>query len=207
MCIDNILVLGNFTWDRTTHYLKPLVPNDHSEDPKTLTNKQKALLSCLVDAHPNTISNTEIIKKVWGNEHISQESLPQLINRTRRVLEDSQKNILVNKPGIGYSLNFEFAPKTLADNNVESLPPQPQSQAVKKSHSNRWRAVTLVLTLVTVFNVWHTAQALYYKMDFERVLHASPYSEIKKDENGNVIVTIDNHECIYHKDQLLLQCP
>ncbi|WDZ73468.1 winged helix-turn-helix domain-containing protein [Vibrio harveyi] len=67
-------------------------------DALKLTNKQKALLNCLVDAYPNTISNKEIIQQVWGYEHISQESLPQLINRTRRTLEDNEKTILVNTP-------------------------------------------------------------------------------------------------------------
>ncbi len=109
---NNRIVLGKFTWDRTTHYLQPSPLNGTTEEQETvkLTNKQKALLNCLVDAYPNTISNKEIIQQVWGYEHISQESLPQLINRTRRTLEDYEKTILVNTPGVGYSLSFEFAP-------------------------------------------------------------------------------------------------
>lgn len=108
---NNRIVLGKFTWDRTTHYLLPSLLSGKTEEQDTvkLTNKQKALLNCLVDANPNTISNKEIIQQVWGYEHISQESLPQLINRTRRTLEDNDKSILINVPGVGYSLNFTAA--------------------------------------------------------------------------------------------------
>jgi DNA-binding winged helix-turn-helix (wHTH) protein len=91
---NNRIVLGKFTWDRTTHNLQPSLLSGRTKEQGTvkLTNKQKALLNCLVDAHPSTISNKAIIQQVWGYEHISQESLPQLINRTRRTLEDNEKN-------------------------------------------------------------------------------------------------------------------
>ncbi len=63
------------------------------------------------------------------------------------------------------------------------------------------------MLLVTLFNLYETAKALYYKHDFEQVLKAKVYPEIKRSDDGKTVVTINNHECIYHKDQLLLQCP
>ncbi|WP_047513387.1 winged helix-turn-helix domain-containing protein [Vibrio harveyi] len=205
---NNRIVLGKFTWDRTTHYLLPSLLSGKTEelDALKLTNKQKALLNCLVDAYPNTISNKEIIQQVWGYEHISQESLPQLINRTRRTLEDNEKNILVNTPGVGYSLSFEFAPEEPVSQPM-TKPEECESKPVNKQNAKLWNALFIVMMLVTLFNLYETTKALYYKHDFEQVLKAKAYPEIKRSDDGKTIVTINNHECIYHKDQLLLQCP
>lgn len=211
---NNRIVLGKFTWDRTTHYLLPSLLSGKTEEQDTvkLTNKQKALLNCLVDAHPNTISNKEIIQQVWGYEHISQESLPQLINRTRRTLEDNDKSILINVPGVGYSLNFTAAEQ---EELVSETPIEPKQEAIVTSdtrkgyHQNKklWRFLFAALLVVTMFNLWNTANALYYKHDYEKVLRAAPYPETKRLDDGTITVTIDNHECTYYKDQLLLQCP
>ncbi|MDA0383120.1 winged helix-turn-helix domain-containing protein [Vibrio owensii] len=205
---NNSLVLGNYFWDRTTHYLQPSPLNGKAEEQEAvkLTNKQKALLNCLVDAYPNTISNKEIIQQVWGYEHISQESLPQLINRTRRTLEDNEKTILVNTPGVGYSLNFKFAPEEPVLKPI-TKPEQCALKSTSKQNAKLWNALFIVMLLVTLFNVYETTKALYYKHDFEQVLKAKAYPEIKRSDDGKTVVTINNHECIYHKDQLLLQCP
>ncbi|KIF46708.1 pilus assembly protein [Vibrio owensii 47666-1] len=205
---NNRIVLGKFTWDRTTHYLKPSPLNGKAEEQETvkLTNKQKALLNCLVDSHPSTISNKEIIQQVWGYEHISQESLPQLINRTRRTLEDNEKTILVNIPGVGYSLCFEFAPEDPVSQPM-TKPKKYELKPVSKQNAKLWNALFVVMLLVTLFNLYETTKALYYKHDFEQVRKAKAYPEMKRSDDGKTIVTINNHECIYHKDQLLLQCP
>lgn len=204
----NQVVVGRFNWDRTTHYLQPSPLNGKAEEQETvkLTNKQKALLNCLVDAYPNTISNKEIIQQVWGYEHISQESLPQLINRTRRTLEDNNKTILVNTPGVGYSLSFEFAleePVSQPKAKSEELAPR----LVGKQNSKVWNVIFAITLFATLFNIWETARALYYQHDFEHVLKAEPYPEMNRSKDGTITLTIDNHECIYHKDQLLLECP
>ncbi|MGR5172080.1 winged helix-turn-helix domain-containing protein [Vibrio owensii] len=205
---NNRIVLGKFTWDRTTHYLQPSPLNGKAEEQETvkLTNKQKALLNCLVDSHPSTISNKEIIQQVWGYEHISQESLPQLINRTRRTLEDNGKTILVNTPGVGYSLNFKFAPEEPVLKPI-TKPEECALKSTSKQNAKLWNALFIVMLLVTLFNLYETTKALYYKHDFEQVLRAKVYPEIKRSDDGKTVVTINNHECIYHKDQLLLQCP
>ncbi|CAH1201504.1 Toxin co-regulated pilus biosynthesis protein P [Vibrio harveyi] len=201
---NNRIVLGKFTWDRTTHYLLPSLLSGKTEelDALKLTNKQKALLNCLVDAYPNTISNKEIIQQVWGYEHISQESLPQLINRTRRTLEDNEKTILVNTPGVGYSLNFTFAPE-----EPITKPEECALKSTSKQNAKLWNALFIVMLLVTLFNLYETTKALYYKHDFEQVLRAKAYPEMNRSKDGTITLTIDNHECIYHKDELLLKCP
>ncbi|MFV8458498.1 winged helix-turn-helix domain-containing protein [Vibrio owensii] len=209
---NNRIVLGKFTWDRTTHYLLPSLLSGKTEEQDTvkLTNKQKALLNCLVDAHPNTISNKEIIQQVWGYEHISQESLPQLINRTRRTLEDNDKSILINVPGVGYSLNFAAAEqeKLVSEALIEPKQKTPPMSVIKTGQSKGlWCLLLAALLVLTAFNLYETAKALYYKHDFEQVLRAKAYPEMNRSKDGTITLTIDNHECIYHKDQLLLKCP
>ncbi|MCV3262813.1 hypothetical protein OGZ01_06680 [Vibrio harveyi] len=60
---------------------------------------------------------------------------------------------------------------------------------------------------MTLFNLYETTKALYYKHDFEQVLRAKAYPEMNRSKDGTITLTIDNHECIYHKDELLLKCP
>ncbi|CAH1536631.1 Pilus assembly protein [Vibrio jasicida] len=210
---NNRIVLGKFTWDRTTHNLQPSLLSGRTKEQGTvkLTNKQKALLNCLVDAHPSTISNKEIIQQVWGYEHISQESLPQLINRTRRTLEDNDKKILINIPGVGYSLNFDVTEdeELTSEQRIEPKHDVLPILGMKAAHHQNlksWRILFTALLIVTMFNLWNTASALYYKHDFEKVLSAAPYPEAQRSDDGTITVTIDNHECIYHKDELLLEC-
>jgi DNA-binding winged helix-turn-helix (wHTH) protein len=205
---NNRIVLGKFTWDRTTHNLQPSLLSGRTKEQGTvkLTNKQKALLNCLVDAHPSTISNKAIIQQVWGYEHISQESLPQLINRTRRTLEDNEKTILVNTPGVGYSLNFKFAPEEPILKPI-TKPEECALKSTSKQNAKLWNALFIVMLLMTLFNLYETTKALYYKHDFEQVLKAKAYPEMNRSKDGTITLTIDNHECIYHKDQLLLKCP
>ncbi|WP_240671667.1 winged helix-turn-helix domain-containing protein [Enterovibrio baiacu] len=180
-----------------------------------LTLKQYQLLKCLYDAHPKTLTNDQIIENVWGSKHTSAESLPQLINRTRHAIEDDTKRILVNAPSVGYSLNFESpsvpvfsdAATEPKEDEERTLSPELPLNANPSTRLHKcWVGVFIVLGLLTVFNVWEAGRALYYKADFENVFHARPYPDMKTLENGKTIVIIDNHECIYEKNQLLLQC-
>lgn len=186
-----------------------------------LTPKQHQLLACLIEAYPNTLKKEQIIEKVWGSKHISQESLPQLINRTRQSLEDGNKSILVNEPGVGYSLNF--TPVT-ADSAVKTTPSinacpdaspstQPLSQTLRSSaptiavQNRLWGALCTALIVSLAFNLWDLGTAVHYQQDFLNVLNEKPYPKMTKGQDGIIHLTIDNHECKYYKTQLLLQCP
>ncbi|GAL04232.1 hypothetical protein JCM19237_2383 [Photobacterium aphoticum] len=117
-------IIGHFHWDQRTHSLHPLTEEkgDTGGDIKRLTNKQQALLSCLYTASPSPVPNHIIVKTVWGSGHISAESLPQLISRTRQILDDKKKSIIINHPGHGYSLSLTSIDTPEQDGSTEAVP-------------------------------------------------------------------------------------
>ncbi|CZF86078.1 winged helix-turn-helix domain-containing protein [Grimontia marina] len=211
------IFIGQFRWDRQTQYLYPQDQDgrDVIGNAKRLTNKQQALIDCLYIAAPNKVSREAITQYVWGSEHISQESLPQLINRTRQVLEDSDKTLISNVPGQGYSLNCE----TISV-QVENMPQEApgfaevinetqtvDDQASINSASGRL-AIVAILAVVTVINISHFIDAYQSKKRFIETRFATPYPHIEKtDDENKLIVTVESKECIYEKDIEIINCP
>ncbi|NGN97392.1 helix-turn-helix domain-containing protein [Grimontia sp. S25] len=211
------IILGRFRWDRLTQYLYPQDQdgNDVIEDAKRLTNKQQALIECLYNAAPEKVTRDDITLYVWGSEHISQESLPQLINRTRQVLEDSDKTLISNVPGVGYSLACE----TLAGQEEETHQEMRELTEVlnerpvvedQASNGIAWirLAIVAVLAVISVINIKHFVEAYQFKKGFIETRLAVPYPHIEKTEDENkLIVTVEGKECIYEKDVEIINCP
>ncbi|GAL04234.1 hypothetical protein JCM19237_2385 [Photobacterium aphoticum] len=207
-------ILGHYRWDKSTHCLFPH-PTTEGENSltaggKRLTNKQQALLCCLLDAYPEPLANTDIIKAVWGGDHISAESLPQLINRTRHMLSDENKDIIINHPGKGYSLDithhevsivteeahYNAASATPADRKVKTvsqsetipsaviesmMPHETQVDKIKAHKVQRIKvAVLFGLTVATLWNSWHLYQAHQTKAQYEAILFNKPFDAIEK---------------------------
>ena len=69
-----------------------------------LTPTEFALLKVLVQNAGRIVTQKQIIRDVWGNEHAGQsENLRVVINHLRKKLGDTGPGI-VNEPGIGYRL-------------------------------------------------------------------------------------------------------
>lgn len=209
------LTLGNFTWHVNSRRLER-IHREESEQPLqdvTLTYKQFRLLKCLFDAYPNVLEREKIVDYVWESKPTSTESLPQLINRTRQTLEDIEKCILVNEPGVGYSLSFTLELEPVPDTQCEVTLKPRYDQNIngldeQKSGSKNilWRTIFLVAFALSVINVWHAAEAIYYHSDFKRVLQAKPYPHTTPLDGDKILVKIDGHECTYEKSKLLLKC-
>ncbi len=208
---DIEIVIGNFTWEVNSRQLT-LGKNDGSnpESKSTvLTPKQYQLLKCLYDAYPETVQNDQIIESVWGSKHTSPESLPQLIIRTRQAIGDVDKTILVNEPGVGYSLVFKPKPvqETLVRDELESCTEVEAKAEPEHQRSNiAWLLVMVLLSCATIYNLWVAGESLYNRADFIELHHLQPYPDMEQSENGDIKLKIDNHDCLYSKDQLLLQC-
>ncbi|OLQ94589.1 hypothetical protein BIY21_08275 [Vibrio ponticus] len=209
---NNSLVLGNYIWDRTTHHLQPLSSNDATEEQGSvrLTNKQIALLSCLVNACPNPLTHTEIVKQVWGNEYISPESLPQLINRTRKTIGDTEKTILKNILNVGYTIDVQVnAPKTPELENQkeikESLPPSERSGTNFKTLVKL--IIVVLMVVITSFNLLNFYDAYTSKRDFINTRFWAPYPLLKVNtEGGATTIKLDDGECKYEKDSQTMDC-
>lgn len=199
----NVLILGNFMWEIESRKLLRIDNGifKSSCESISLTHRQDQLLQCLLSAHPETLSRQQIIEKIWGSQHISQESLPQLINRTRQTLEDTSKRIIINKVGVGYKLKFN----TIEGSNV-TMDNKDKLSLKKRKLDRYWLIIVVGLGILTLLNIWHFAAAIGYKLEFEKVLQAKKYPYITPIDSEKSTVIIDNHECIYDRTQLLLTC-
>ncbi|CZF78589.1 invasion protein regulator [Grimontia celer] len=211
------IILGRFRWDRKTQYLysQDQDGNDVIDEAKRLTNKQQALIECLYNAAPKKVTRDDITRYVWGSEHISQESLPQLINRTRQVLEDSDKTLISNVPGMGYSLaceTFAVQAEETHQQMRELAGVIDETPAVEDQTTNNtaWvrLAIVAVLAVISAINIKHFVEAYQFKKGFIETRLAVPYPHIEKTEDENkLIVTVEGKKCIYEKDVEIINCP
>ncbi|MBE1274314.1 winged helix-turn-helix domain-containing protein [Enterovibrio baiacu] len=231
------LILGKFRWERNTHALVPLSDSANSDGTssgiKRLTRKQQDLLCCLTDAYPNAASKQDIVMNVWGNEFISAESLPQLINRTRAALNDKNKSIIVNIPGVGYALTASKAEnlrsisssetaeaieveKTEEDVNTPAVEVQESHEPLAETTSPAWwleNAHKLRLTAITallcftVINILSFYQAYTLKHDYITTRFSVQFSGIEDTANeSKKKVTINNLVCFYERESHELDC-
>lgn len=203
------LILWNFSWDADTRHLQRITTDASQTADSTvvLTPKQYQLLKCLYDAYPQTLNRISIIEHVWGTTHISAESLPQLINRTRQSIEDKDKTILVNTPGVGYSLSIEEIDiEEKCDDSPEIELSTQWFSLVNRPGERGWFALITLLSVAMLYNSWQYMTALYYQHEMKSIQHAVPYPEVQPIDNDHLSVTVDIHECIYDKTQRLLKC-
>ncbi|PML77160.1 winged helix-turn-helix domain-containing protein [Enterovibrio norvegicus] len=227
----NSIILGGFRWERATHALIPYDPDSKQLEKTTevqrLTQKQQDLICCLVDAYPNAVSKNDIIMSVWGNEFISSESLPQLINRTRKIIGDKEKSIIVNIPTVGYAiegmvvLEEEGLPKEETLDNASTAPSQQpaptaggiaQQQAATPSwlqhNAVKLRTtvigVLLFLTALNAFNLYVAHQA---KVNFVKARLSVPYKGLEDTEKTHVKkFTINGLTCLFKRKSHELNC-
>ncbi|MCL1037500.1 winged helix-turn-helix domain-containing protein [Shewanella submarina] len=197
-----IFTLGQRYWDAQTGSLySGLVEGIPDENTRVkLTNKQQLLLKALMEAHPNILSYEELTREVWFGRVMSPESLPQLINRTRTALGDSDKGIIVNHPGSGYSLNLSLyePPTKVADETPAQW---------RKSHIAIKFAVVCLLIGITGFNTTELFRAYREKQKFTDAAQRTPYPRTIKDETGQVkALMIGDTYCEYDKAKRLLNC-
>lgn len=210
-------IIGHYRWDQLTQSLHSLLPQKDGTDNlvKRLTNKQQALLTCLYTAYPAPVSNQNIVQTVWGSEHISVESLPQLISRTRQVLSDSSKTLIVNHPGHGYSLTLTDIPQhsaqnTAVDDITINRDPLNGRKLIEKLATSFIRPKTLfsLLLLATVWNGLNLWDVYEQRQSYEAFLFHTRYPYISKTEQPHqLFVTIGNETCLYDQKTKTLDCP
>nr|WP_086939326.1 helix-turn-helix domain-containing protein [Thaumasiovibrio occultus] len=211
----SIKVVGNFLWEVDSRKLTRIAPektNDgvteggEQSSELLLTPKQYRLLKCLFDAHPQTLPNDNIVEYVWNGKPTSPESLPQLIKRTRLALEDTERTILVNEPGVGYRLAFtECAISQSAPRSTKLADQAMLRESWRNNVAVLWPAIALIAGMLTIYHLSTVADAWYFKPKFDHLQVAKPYPFISESE-GKTELTIDGHQCIYIKERRLIRC-
>ncbi|MCL2915832.1 winged helix-turn-helix domain-containing protein [Shewanella corallii] len=204
MQTHKLYVLGKFYWNLNSGELF----TDSKENPFgrkdgiKLTCKQQKLLEALFNSYPEVLCKDDLVEKIWGGRIMSPESLPQLINRTRSVLQDSDKSIIFNQPGEGYLLRFEevsLEPVNTKEQNAHVSFRLPKTKL-------KWGAVCFLLAL-TIVNAKMLAAALNNRADFVGVTNSIPYPHVDKDSEGRVkSVAIGETTCEYEKALRKLRC-
>ncbi|ROV60297.1 helix-turn-helix domain-containing protein [Vibrio ponticus] len=204
------LIIGGFTWDVESRKLERIASEKtgHNSKEVSLTPKQFRLLQCLYHAHPSVLQRNEIVDFVWESKPTSPESLPQLINRTRIVLGDTNKDILVNEPGVGYSLNFELHKEQQAAESRAAIESSAKPIGCIKAKPIDLKTMLImpILFVLTLCNLGSAIEASYYKHQFISAFFAKPYPNAKQIDNNNISIVIDNNECNYTKNTQLLKC-
>ncbi|OLQ89699.1 hypothetical protein BIY21_14775 [Vibrio ponticus] len=200
----NTIILGDLIWEVESKELKKMDGDTANEVAVVLTPKQYQLLKCLYDAYPNVLKKEQIVEEVWCNTFTSSESLPQLIIRTRQAIGDSTKQILVNQPGIGYSLNFKLP----VDDKVDSELSERQSAKITNSKQTfgLWQFLLVLMCLGTAYHAVEVGKSFYSASVFKQVHQANPYPNVLSAAGGKVDVLIGKTKCVYEKKKLVLRC-
>src|SRR5262245_19570329 len=75
------------------------------EQAVSLTGKARALLACLLAAHPNRVTKADILTRVWPDTHVHPDNIKVLVREIRRALRDDYRRprFVRSEPGGGYA--------------------------------------------------------------------------------------------------------
>ncbi|PSV21256.1 hypothetical protein C0W44_08610 [Photobacterium leiognathi subsp. mandapamensis] len=199
MSKETLIILGDYLWDIEEQSLS-YISTDQSitSEVKRLTNKQQLLLCQLYDAYPHCLTKEQLITAIW-NSNISPESLPQLINRTRKTLNDKDKDIIKYRSNVGYSLTIKQA----------DCFQMKESQVVADSFfvSLFKRFCLLGVAVLTGFNIYNFYDAYTDKEEYINLRFYKPYPRIEEtDEPDELMLKVGSNECIYERENKTLIC-
>ncbi|MEO9827261.1 MAG: winged helix-turn-helix domain-containing protein [Paracoccaceae bacterium] len=122
--------LGDVAFDPTT---RALTFPDGSTAP--LRNKSKEVLICLLEAPNDTVTKEHILKTVWSDVTVSDESVVQCIADIRRLIGEDGHQIVETVPREGYRLN-------------------PPAQSEQSPPPNRRIAFGAIASVAVVIGAW-----------------------------------------------------
>ncbi|MEO1085355.1 MAG: winged helix-turn-helix domain-containing protein, partial [Acidobacteriota bacterium] len=112
------------------------------------------LLELLVREAPRVVSGEELLNRVWGTEHLSENSLRQAISELRQALGDSasRPTIIETVHRRGYRLIAEVETPALPDEGSTEVvePPQPDPAPLSRVPGGRLGMVVLLLVALWV---------------------------------------------------------
>lgn len=71
---------------------------------RRLEPRSVALLTALIEANGEVLSHEELVQRVWGHPHVSQQALHVTVNRLRHALFDTSHCVIESLPRQGYRL-------------------------------------------------------------------------------------------------------
>ncbi|MUJ20920.1 winged helix-turn-helix domain-containing protein [Aliivibrio fischeri] len=108
------IIIGSYLVNLKTGALTNI--KNKNQEKKTLTKKLLEFLIVLYEGEGKPVNKQDIIKKVWAG-HTSPENITQTVNKLRLILNDNNKNLIVNYQSIGYGLNYKEQRGLIKSNN------------------------------------------------------------------------------------------
>lgn len=99
--------LNEIYWDPISKKLYSSLEDakNNSNEYGSTTPLVSGILDLLIKEYPLVCNNEHIKNILWGTQWISNESIPQLIKRTRVAIRDSERTVIENVKGTGYKIN------------------------------------------------------------------------------------------------------
>lgn len=161
--------------------------NDVNEYGST-TPLVSGILNLLIKEYPLVCNNEHIKNILWGTQWISNESIPQLIKRTRVAIRDSEREVIENVKGTGYKINniqsIDYKEKTL---DVECEVIKGNVEKVKFKSDGNIKQKQLAIFLFSICTFIFSMSSLMYCIEKHVFYELVPLSEIVEVKGFNFI--------------------
>ncbi|MUJ39529.1 winged helix-turn-helix domain-containing protein [Aliivibrio fischeri] len=173
-----VFKLNEIYWNPVTKKLYDTLEdavNDHNEYGST-TPLVSSILNLLIKEYPSICKNEHIRDVLWGTQWISNESIPQLIKRTRVSIKDTNRDIIENIKGSGYKIN-----------NVEKVRIKSNTEKYigKEMRYSKLREVLFFLFSILFFII--SSSSLFFSFEKHIFKELVPLYEINKIKGFNLV--------------------
>ncbi|MDD9175811.1 transcriptional regulator [Aliivibrio finisterrensis] len=160
------------------------------------------ILNLLIKEYPLVCNNEYIKNELWGTQWISNESIPQLIKRTRVAIRDSEREVIENVKGTGYKINnlqvIDYKEKVL-DAECEVI--KDNVEKVKLKSDGNIKQKQFSIFLFSIFAFVFSMSSLIYCIEKHVFYELVPLSEIVEVKGFDFIKLSDNKYILKTKNQ------
>ena len=188
--------------------------NDVNEYGST-TPLVSGILNLLIKEYPLVCNNEHIKNILWGTQWISNESIPQLIKRTRVAIRDSEREVIENVKGTGYKINnlqsidYKEIPVDIDNELIEEALEQGKVESNRKIKQKK--ITILVLSIVTF--ILSTATLIYcvnkhvfYKLvPLNEIIKIKDFDFIRLSDDKYILKT-KKQECEFNLINKIARC-
>ncbi|MDD9196906.1 winged helix-turn-helix domain-containing protein [Aliivibrio sp. S3MY1] len=181
----------------------------------TTTPLVSGILDLLIKEYPLVCNNENIKNILWGTQWISNESIPQLIKRTRVAIRDSEREVIENVKGTGYKINnlqsIEYKEKTL-DVECELIKDNLESVTLKSDVNIKQKQLVMFLFSILVFIfsmsslIYCVNKHVFYELvPLSEIVEVKDFDFIKISDNKYILKT-KNQECEFNINKKIARC-
>ncbi|KLV09293.1 hypothetical protein ABT56_03645 [Photobacterium aquae] len=173
--------LGKWILDLETGRL--FLNNDLSACVKVIPNKPLEFLSVLCCGNGQVVDKDIIVDAVWRG-HTSPENITQTVNKLRILLDDYDKEIIVNVPGKGYILKYS---EYLFNDKKETVKEEFHEENISLNKSVYFK-IKVFLCVALMGGFVYFATMYINQVSFDDAVLSDEYSSCDVSEKNSTIV-------------------